>query len=728
MGLLLLYRLGLSSGWLRLSTPSYSWSDRPFEAWVHSHIAMDAASYAAYRNRIERSFLFDRSVNLSTELKAILGEDSLHLLAEADEIIDGRFRLFGGPMAAMGSAPDWDRFPELSGVSHAAAVDLSCHWSAYSLDAFAHDIKLLWEPSRFAWVFSLGRAFCLSQDERYVEGFWSLLESWRAANLPNTGPQWISGQEAALRLMALVFGFYAFFPELQRRPQRLLTLAEMIANHAARIPPTMVYARAQGNNHLLSEAVALYTTGLLFPEFRQAKRWHRLGRRYIQRAIHRQVFADGGYVQHSLNYQRLALQTTLWAVRLAELNGEPFPPQMNRSLQSTTDCLQALVDPMTGSAPNFGPNDGALILPISTCAFRDYRPTIQLAHQVLGENGPYPPGPWDEACFWFGFVKAQMRALHSRERAKNESQAKGSQKPDHKQSAMEGHDEGPARNPAKKDFPQAGLYLMRHGQAWGMLRCAQFRTRPGDSDQLHLDLWWRGCNIARDAGTYLYHGQAPWDNALSLARVHNTLLMDDLDPMWRAGRFLWLRWAQGRFLGRWSSANGLVEMIAAEHIGYRRWGVSARRTVIRAGEQHWLVADELLGEGTHVLRTGWLVLDGSWQEMERGFRVNTPAGEAYLEMMAEQGMPSLYRAGELLDGEALPEPCATLGWYSPTYAHKEPALFIAAKSAGQLPLRLISRWQFGEADPGEVVVTWKTPGSSPTSLNSVVYRGEELDF
>jgi len=28
--------------------------------------------------------------------------------------------------------------------------------------------------------------------------------------------------------------------------------------------------------------------------------------------------------------------------------------------------------------------------------------------------------------------------------------------------------------------------------------------RPFQSDQLHVDLWWHGLNLARDAGTYLY--------------------------------------------------------------------------------------------------------------------------------------------------------------------------------------------------------------------------------
>ncbi len=713
---------------MRLKTARYPWMDRPLKTWVHTGINVDPALYTEYRSTVDRSFLFDPSSDLAGELKDILKENSHLLLAEADEILEGRFRLFGGSPVSLGIPPQWNSFPRLGGVIEKAVADSDRHWSAYSMDNFPHDIKLLWELSRFGWVFPLARAFFISHDRRYVEGFWSLLDSWRDVNLPNTGPQWISAQEVALRLMALVFGFYAFFAAFEGRPDRRITLAEMIAIHANRIPPTLNYARAQGNNHLLTEAVALYTVGVLFPEFRNAKRWQRLGRRWITMAVARQVFSDGGYVQHSANYQRLALHAALWAVRLAELNGEPFPGHTIESLQRMTDCLEALVDPETGKAPNFGPNDGALILPITSCAFHDYRPTIQLANQILRSKRSYSSGLWHEAGLWFGFSYAQSRDLQSGEIRKRSSYAKGVQGADQERVESFDFPEGSIHDPLKMDFPQAGLYLLRGEQTRGMLRCAEFRTRPAHSDQLHFDLWWRGCNIARDAGTYLYNGASPWDNGLSSARVHNTLLMDEQEPMWDAGRFLWLNWAQGKLLGRWRSLNGIVEALAAEHDGYRAWGVTARRMVVRAGEGVWLVVDELIGDGTHTLRNGWLLPDGGGKQTESGFVVDTPEGEIHLAIHPTEAKHVLYRAGKLIAGENINESGDTFGWYSPTYAYKEPALFLVTRIRGQLPLRLVSRWSLGQADPAKLNVTWNPPGSSPISIGQVTYGGEGISL
>ena len=71
--------------------------------------------------------------------------------------------------------------------------------------------------------------------------------------------------------------------------------------HAKRIPPTLVYARAQNNNHLISEAVGLYYAGSLFKTLPLARQWKTLGWKWFNRAIQEQVTENGEYVQHSLN-------------------------------------------------------------------------------------------------------------------------------------------------------------------------------------------------------------------------------------------------------------------------------------------------------------------------------------------------------------------------------------------------------------------------------------------
>jgi hypothetical protein len=68
----------------------------------------------------------------------------------------------------------------------------------------------VWEASRFSWVFPLVRAWVIEGSDFYPETFWKLFEDWIENNPPNRGPQWMCGQESALRLIAVTYALQAF--------------------------------------------------------------------------------------------------------------------------------------------------------------------------------------------------------------------------------------------------------------------------------------------------------------------------------------------------------------------------------------------------------------------------------------------------------------------------------------------------------------------------------------
>ena len=96
---------------------------------------------------------------------------------------------------------------------------------------------------------------------------------------------------------------------------------------------------------------------------------------------------------------------------------------------------------------------------------------------------------------------------------------------------------------SKTSFPHGGTYLLRNTNSHAILRCTDFTSRPSHADQLHMDLWIHGHNLAIDAGTYLYSGQAPWRNGLAHTNVHNTVIVDNKDQMQMVSRFTWTNWA-----------------------------------------------------------------------------------------------------------------------------------------------------------------------------------------
>jgi hypothetical protein len=687
-----LYQIKLRSGWIRARTPVSSWDEPLLERALRPGVSSDPDDYAAYRQSlVAPRFFFDPSADLSK----VLGQ-SAEAVAEADDLRDGWFRVFGQAAVWLGTPPDWSALAPLADDAPPPSLDLTEHWMATRLDQVPGDIKLLWEPSRFGWVYPMVRAYRATGQDAYAEACWDLILSWRQANKPNAGANWISAQEVAVRLMALTFAFYGLAPWLERKASRIARLATMIVVHAARIPPTLDYARAQGNNHLLVEGVGLYTAGMLFPEVGAAAGWKRTGLSVLLHALRTQVFPDGGYVQHSANYHRLALQAATWAAGLAQRNQDPLPPEALETIRRLARALGALVDPADGHAPNFGPNDGAYLLPLSDGEFEDFRPALQAAACLLDERALYPPGAWDEACVWLGIETPAMPG----------SEVAG----------------------APADLPDAGLFLLSADASRGLLRSARFTTRPGHSDQLHFDLRSRRQPVAIDAGTYSYNALPPWDNALAYAAAHNTVIVDDQEPMRRGGPFLWTEWAQARLLGRWRTADGGVEAITAEHDGFRRIDVRHRRTILRASSTLWLIVDDLLGSGEHTARLGWLLADGKWTLRTGRLGIRFERLRADIWFAATDGSAALYRGGELIAGTATAGEAQVKGWVAWTYAERQPALRLEIESKGALPLRLITWFALDGAATGAVDLEWNAPGDGVCAVRRATLGGAVLDL
>ncbi|MHB0924341.1 MAG: alginate lyase family protein [Bellilinea sp.] len=597
-----LYRLGLSTGYFKLRTPVKHRETSP------AHLTFQP--------------LF--SLPAKTDLIDLLGDQREILLEEANQILQGRVRLFGGDPVPLALTP--------GGTNQ--------HWSQGRVDP-GEDIKFIWEPARFGWVFTLGRAYRVSEDERYPEAFWKFWELFTTANPVNCGPNWESGQEVALRLMAYLFAHQVFSNSPHSTQDRKVGLLQAVADHADRIPPTLIYARSQNNNHWVSEACGLYLAGVALPDHPRARYWRKMGWHWLEIALRTQFDADGTYVQHSMNYHRMVLHLALIGQAAAHRVSGKYSAEVIQKLAAGTRWLIEQMDSKSGDAPNLGNNDGANILPLASGNFRDFRSTAQAAALAFLGNAELPAGPWDELSAWLGLEI--------------------SSRPDH--------------------FVQMdSLAVRRLGNLdeWATLRAVRYRSRPAHADQLHVELWFNGVNILKDPGTYSYSQNPPWENSLVRSQYHNTLTIDDSDPMERAGKFLWLQWDQAQRVEE-SCVPGRI--LTAEHDGYQRLGMRHRRSLewIQPGE--WEVTDWVIPKQSlksHHLTVQWLLPDGQWTFEENRLILIGRQEIVNIMVHSDQGndlKPVNYRVvrgGENLSGEGSDFP--NHGWYSPTYAALEPAI------------------------------------------------------
>ena len=627
------YAVRSRTGWLRRRMPAIAWTDVPLEEHLRDGVAAEPDAYVEYRSTAHPAAFFFRPSDRDA-FQGWWGRDEEGpAVATAEALCAGRFTYFSRTELDLGVPPDWHANP-FTGET----IPGDRHWSQVS--TFGHgDIKVIREPSRFAFAYPLVRAYWRTGNEAYPELFWQLVESWRDANPPNQGSNWMCGQDTSLRVMAWCFGLYGFADSPATTPERTYWLARMIAASGQRIEANIGYALSQNNNHGISEAVGLWTIGLLFPEFRAAKRWRERGRRALEDLGRRLLYDDGAFCQHSTNYHRLVLHDYLWALRLAELNGRPLSADLRNRIGQAALFLCGLQDGVTGHLPRYGPDDGALVLPLSDCAYGDFRPALQTAGLLCYGERWYSSGPWDEEPLWLlGRQSLQMP-------------------------------EGP---PSRGDFSAevGGCYAIRSPSGFASMRCADFRHRPSHADQLNVDLWWQGTNIAVDGGTYSYNAGPPWDIGLESTRYHNTVLVDGQDQMDRAGRFLWLPWSQGHVRqSTRRSKRGSVAYWEGEHDGYHRFNppVAHCRAVAQIGDA-WAILDCLDSRSSHDYCLHWLLNDfpHKWDDAAGRVVLDTPRGvySGQCGALGAHGSYSLVRADDH----------SPRGWRSPHYLCREPAL------------------------------------------------------
>lgn len=631
-------------GALRRRTPRMGWADLSLESVLRDRSLADPERLADARRESDVRFLFhpgDR--DRYAPLLRAMDEGDDWAPGRLGEIESGRLRYFSDLSWPVEFPPRWndnliedrpgpprehfDRLDELEGG----------------------DVKLIWEPNRFGFAFDLVRAGWRTGGDRAAEMFWTLVEDWYAHNPPNTGINWKCGQEASLRAMAWCFGLWGFADHSATTPERIAKMTQLMAATGWRIEADLGYALSQKNNHGVSEAVGLLTIGLLFPELNGSSRWVRLGRNHLERLARDLIYNDGSFSQYSANYHRVMLHGFTWAIRIAAVHGYPLSRDLIDRFDRAGQFVERIQDRATGRVPRYGQDDGAMILPLDRCAYDDFRPAAQLAAAVSGRDLPWPSGPWNEALLW-----------------------------------MLGPDafEQPVSTVPPEDFsaPIGGCHVLRTEDGFAFARCGTNRHHLSQLDLGHVDLWYRGENVALDAGTYSYNAIDPLWSLMPLAMTasHNTVMVDDAEQAERVSHFTLLPPPRCRLVMMRRSRSGSLAAMDLALDTYRALPdpVRLRRVVVQLGAAHWVIVDRFDAARDHDIRLHWLIADvgHQWDAANSHLRL-TVAGAAYdVRLLATRSWSSI----DLVRADA----DSARGWYAPRYHRLDPALSVVARVRG----------------------------------------------
>lgn len=598
-----------------------------------------------------------------TEKKAVV--------AQADALLRGEWRVFAMEDLALGLPPIWNRCPKTgvqAPMAHGTAID-------YRREDLVGDIKYLWEPSRHLEVPVLAMAWSVTGDARYAMAARTLVASWiEQCPYPN-GVHWASSLELAIRLLnwAVAWplldspGAPTFAGDAGQRFQAdwlrsVYQHADFIARHLSK--------HSSANNHLFGELMGLFVAALRWPCWPESEGWRRFSQDGLEQQAQVQNAADGVNLEQAIYYHHEVMDMMLLCDRFAQVAGHPFSPAFAGRLQAMAGFVHALMD-RGGQVPMIGDADDATMLRLEAAAHATPYASLLASSAIrFGDAG----------------FKAKAGVLDQKTRL-----LFGQAGVDRWKLIADAQPDQP-----RLAFPAGGYYLL--GEHFGaddevraVIDCGPLGylsiAAHGHADALAFTLSLGGDEVLVDPGTFCYHTQERWRNHFRSTAAHNTVNIDGLDQSVIGGNFMWMQHAPSQLERH--DTDGPVQTFAGRHGGYQRLPdpVTHRRKVeLARGERRLQVTDTLECQAQHTVGIHWQLaeqctvqlVDGAAEVRCGRWRVTIACGHAGLR-------PTVLRGSDQPPG----------GWISRRFDSKQPAdqLRWTGEISGTTEILTLISWQ-----------------------------------
>ena len=243
--------------------------------------------------------------------------------------------------------------------------------------ARAGDHKLISESNRHQHLVLVSQTFLLTGDLRYRDYVFHQIEHWWKRK-SISGRNQLGERPREVHEALSWISIYHFLGTTMPAAFRERFLTEL-ARHGYHLEYNLsVYFSP--NTHLLGEAVVLHALGKLFPQFRRAAAWRRLGRTIVVQELNKQVHADGSHFEQSTYYHVYAVDFFLLHHLI-----KPMPENAVARLRAMAMFL-ATVTGGSGMLPFIGDDDGGRLFHPFGARNSFARATLATCSVLLGER------------------------------------------------------------------------------------------------------------------------------------------------------------------------------------------------------------------------------------------------------------------------------------------------------------------------------------------------------
>jgi uncharacterized heparinase superfamily protein len=455
------------------------------------------------------------------------------------------------------------------------------------------DIKAPWELSRFQFAVRLGQAYWFSSDEKYAREFCTLVSDWIANNPCPYGVNWSCTMEVAIRAVNWLWGLAFFQSSNTISDEFRINLSVSLFEHGRHIFENLEGSKGSVNsNHYLANLVGLVYLGICCSSLPGSKRWLDFAVPELWNEVIQQTFPEGPSYESSIPYHRLSTEMILSVVILCLHNEIPVPRSVLERMERVVEFVYYYTKP-NGSIPVLGDQDNGRLHRLAVWTkpekeWIDHRYLLAIGAILFNRNdfAEAAGDQWQDALWLLG--KQSIPFINSYITSKSQASANYYR-----------HDK-----PSSKAFGKAGYFLLRHKDAYSIVRTPPDPT-PHPPSHIHNDLTSFEISVGDvsfivDSGSGEYSKDYPSRNHFRSTKAHNTIMVDraevsDFSPY----RIFSLDREAGGGVSTWHSSMEF-DFLDIWHDGYTYQSkpiLCKRAFYFDKPNQQWIIWDRLIGDG-----------------------------------------------------------------------------------------------------------------------------------
>lgn len=388
------------------------------------------------------------------------------------------------------------------------------------------DIKIPWELSRFQFLPILCKMFEVKKEDKYAVEAKNLILDWIHANPFCEGVNWKCAMEVAIR--ACNFAFAWFFLQSSKawgdQSFRKIFLESLIA-HGKFIYRNLEFGHGYNSNHLISDYTGLLFLGILFPEFKESKKWLSGAVAGLEKEMHSQVYEDGVSYEASVPYHRLVTELFGFSAFLCRENDVALSEDFWAKLEKMFEFAWHYTKP-NALAPQIGDaDDGRLFI------FEDYYDWERRDHTHL---------------FWLATALFPLNTKFIQN-----SQAKTS-----------------------RGFNFGRIFVLRRDDFYCIVDCGTNGQNGNGghahNDTLSFELAIDGEDFIVDPGTYVYTADPFERKKFRSTAMHNTVMVDGEEMnRFKSYTLFGIKNDAKPLINKWDS-DEFHDFLDAQHSGFER--------------------------------------------------------------------------------------------------------------------------------------------------------------